>query len=84
MILHQIDNRIARARVKKWIPPDKPCSMCGELLDRVIAHNPGEEWSFAWECPNYCGWEEEFIMEWPFIRGYVWSKDISFLGIEVI
>lgn len=83
-LLNWFDNLVARFRMRNWKPSDNHCEMCAELPDRLIAHNTGDGWLFSWECPNYCGWEENFIYEWPFIRPSVWGHDLESVGFEVV
>ena len=78
------DRLIARIRIRKWIAPEKPCGSCGEFPDRLIAHHTGDGWLWAWECPNYCGWMEEFPSEWPWLRSFVWGRDWEAIGVEIV
>jgi len=82
--LVELEIFIAYFVVSNWDPPDVWCDDCGELLDRKIAHNTGDGWLLAWECPNYCGSAEAFIEDWPFKRDYVWTKDLEAVGFEIV
>ena len=83
-IIESLDRLVARIRIRNWKSPDWLCGMCGEPYDRLVAHHTGDGWWYAWECTNYCGWNEDGPQEWPWIRSSVWGKDWEAVGVEVV
>lgn len=67
-------------------PPVARCPSCGLMANKMIAYDTGEGWSLQWECPNNCGYIEEYVEGWwPFLFG-VWAKpeNLEKVGIEVV
>ncbi len=83
--LTYLDREQTRPQIKELKKPKEMCN-CGKPADRLIAHNTGDEWLVAWECPNYCGWMEEHtpVGFWPWIRDEVWGDDWEAVSVEVV
>ena len=74
----------AKIAVRKLIPPLGNCEICGKPYDKLVVHDTGDGWCPAWECDEYCGWGEHFIVGWFWWREWVWQQDWEAVGFEIV